>query len=326
MNNDFNLLYESRIRNLLIQTETERKKLLLANLFRISIPLLIVLVELIIVNIFVADRSNKFEGVIAYVFTFIFVASLSTLIYFISKSKEITRAFIVYFKRKVISPMIRSINSSLEYFPERSFTLNEILGSKLFYFNKWSGEDYVSGVIGETKIDFCELHLRSETTSHDDEKTKTKVETTFRGVFFKADFNKDFSGETVIGRDRRDTTILGKIVASIYTGKNTVKLEDPEFEKEFDVKSTDQVEARYILSPALMQRLVSFKREHQLNITLSFIKSNIFIAIPIKKDLFEPKIISSNVNPQMMKYYFEVLQMLIDIVDDLNLNTRIWSK
>ena len=40
-----------------------------------------------------------------------------------------------------------------------------------------------------------------------------------------------------------------------------VKLEDPEFEKHFVVSGEDQVEARYILSTCLMQRLTDFRNK-----------------------------------------------------------------
>ena len=40
-----------------------------------------------------------------------------------------------------------------------------------------------------------------------------------------------------------------------------IELEDPEFMEHFRVYSTDQVEARYILSPSMMERLLAFRRE-----------------------------------------------------------------
>ena len=43
-----------------------------------------------------------------------------------------------------------------------------------------------------------------------------------------------------------------------HGGRDVVKLEDPEFEKEFVVYAHDQVEARYVLSPSLMRRLLEF--------------------------------------------------------------------
>ena len=71
-----------------------------------------------------------------------------------------------------------------------------------------------------------------------------------------ADFNKNFNGHTVVLPDTAEK-ILGKFGQSLQSMSSRgelVKLEDPEFEKEFCVYGDDQVEARYILSPALMKR------------------------------------------------------------------------
>ena len=38
-----------------------------------------------------------------------------------------------------------------------------------------------------------------------------------------------------------------------FSKRQLIKLEDPEFEKLFAVYGDDQIEARYILTPALMQ-------------------------------------------------------------------------
>ena len=54
-----------------------------------------------------------------------------------------------------------------------------------------------------------------------------------------------------------------------------VKLENPEFESEFAVYSDDQIESRYILSPSLMERILSFKKQTKKSIQLSFIDSRL---------------------------------------------------
>jgi hypothetical protein len=105
-----------------------------------------------------------------------------------------------------------------------------------------------------------------------------------------------------------------------------VKLEDIEFEKSFAVYGTDQIEARYILSTALMQRIMGFKKKTGKDISMSFIDSNVFIGIPVAKDLFEAPLFSSLVNYSMIEEYYQYLALCISIVEDLDLNTRIWTK
>ena len=105
-----------------------------------------------------------------------------------------------------------------------------------------------------------------------------------------------------------------------------VKLEDPEFEKHFVVYSKDQIEARYILSTSLMRRIVDFKKKTKKDIHLSFVGSKVYVAISYVRDLFEPRVFQTLLSFEPIQQYFEDLSLAIGIVDDLNLNTRIWTK
>ena len=105
-----------------------------------------------------------------------------------------------------------------------------------------------------------------------------------------------------------------------------VKLEDPEFERHFSVYSNDQIEARYILSMSLMKRIVDFKQRTGRKIYMSFVGSKVFVAISYRRNLFEPRIFKTLLDFEPIRQYFEDLELAIGIVDDLNLNTRIWSK
>jgi hypothetical protein len=59
---------------------------------------------------------------------------------------------------------------------------------------------------------------------------------------------------------------------------------------------------------------------------LSFAASKLHVAIAYKKNLFEPKLFQSVLNMQTMQEYLEDLLLVVSIVEELNLNTRIWSK
>ena len=50
------------------------------------------------------------------------------------------------------------------------------------------------------------------------------------------------------------------------------------------------------------------------------------MAIPYTKNLFEPKVFRTVLDFKLVQGYFEDLQLMIGIIDDLNLNTRIWNK
>jgi hypothetical protein len=76
----------------------------------------------------------------------------------------------------------------------------------------------------------------------------------------------------------------------------------------------------------MMERLTELKEKSGSKIYLSFIASKIFIAIPLNKDLFEPNVFSSGIKQDYLRNYYDSLHLITGIVEDLNLNTRIWTK
>ena len=67
-----------------------------------------------------------------------------------------------------------------------------------------------------------------------------------------------------------------------------VKLEDVVFSKKWKVYANDQVEARYVLTPALMERMLAVKKLFYGNrLDFSFWRNNLLIAVHTGKDMFE---------------------------------------
>ena len=65
-------------------------------------------------------------------------------------------------------------------------------------------------------------------------------------------------------------------------------LEDPEFERIFEVYTTDQVESRYLLTPDLMQKLVDMEKVfHGGKLKCCFDDGELLITLQ-GSDLFEP--------------------------------------
>ena len=55
-------------------------------------------------------------------------------------------------------------------------------------------------------------------------------------------------------------------------------MEDPEFQKQFEVYCDDQITARYVLTPAFMQRLKKLNERHKGQVYIAINKYNIVIA------------------------------------------------
>jgi len=241
--------------------------------------------------------------------------------------KILIRSYVAEFKSLVIERIVHFIDVNLAYSPKSCIPKSTFMLSKIFTTkpNRYKGDDFVSGKVGATKIQFSELHAEYESGSGKNRHRHT----VFRGLFFIGDFNKHFTGQTVVLPDTAEKLFgrLGRKLQSLNISRDQlINLEDPEFERHFVVYGSDQVEARYILSTSLMARIMDFKKKTGRKIHLSFIGSMVFVAASYTRSLFEPRLFRTLLDFGPIRQYFEDLQLAVGIVDDLNLNTRIWSK
>jgi hypothetical protein len=255
-----------------------------------------------------------------------------------SKATEWRNAF----KYRVMTRLVKLFHPSLNYYPHRAIAEQEYHLSMLFHNSpdpdRYRGEDYIEGVIDKTDIRLSELHTEYRQVTYDSKgRRREHWVTIFRGLFISADFHKHFHGVTLVLPDTEQSWLggFGQWLQSISAKLGNqpgelVKMEDPEFERLFKVFSTDQVEARYILTPNMIRRIVDFRNRTKSQVRLSFIASRVFVAISTYHNYFEPPSLFAPadklLDPSTLAQYFEELKFALAVVDELNLNTRIWTK
>ncbi|MAM95997.1 DUF3137 domain-containing protein [Parvibaculum sp.] len=116
-------------------------------------------------------------------------------------------------------------------------------------YDRKSLEDHVSGEVDGVPFELAEAFLEKKVRRD----KRDDYELVFRGLVARYAFPKRFSGRTVIRGNRGS---LFNVLNHAGVDGERVHLEDPRFEKRFDVFSSDQVEARYLLTPAFMERLM----------------------------------------------------------------------
>jgi hypothetical protein len=317
---DFGEYYRTHLLPVLEELEARRKAV--SKTFRVIVVSVVVVVSSLA---FAVWRFSVHPAVLlAALLVGVAVCAISWLV--------LTRGFVPEFKRRVIGGIVRFCDPGLTYTPERHVSRSRFQGSEVFQhtIDRFRGEDHVCGRIGATEVEFSEVHAEYKTTTRDSKgHTTTHWHTIFKGLFFIADFNKHFRGTTVVLPDAAERIFgfLGSKLQSMnFMRGELVKLEDPEFEREFVVYGDDQIEARYILSTSLMARITDFKRRTGKQTYLSFARSNVHVAISTDKDMFEPRIFRTLLDPALIEDYLHDLQLALGIVEDLDLNTRIWTK
>ena len=222
-----------------------------------------------------------------------------------------TDSFTFKFKRKVIRSIVESCG--LTYHPG-GFVENDYLYMIYdFDIDKYSGNDLIFGQIEGVRVKFSDVEAIS--IKEDLYRNKTH-RVLFAGLLFVADFPKRLKAVTQIcsGTDEfRD-----------YGGKRA-RMDDAEFERYFRVYATDQIEARYALTPSLMENLKLLKMRFHRPINIVLTGDKICMAIRTGRDNFEPDLRRPLVGKGANRFYKDEIGGFLRIVEELRLNRKIWA-
>lgn len=238
-------------------------------------------------------------------------------------------------KDEVIVPMVRWLAPELTYDPKGSLDLELAKRSNLIpRYDSMKGEDYFRGRLGQTELEFCELKVTYETVKREGGERKVERHEV-NGLFLVASANKAFMGETHIYPDYAEAIIGDSAARMLSTnhlksGLHLIHLEDPAFENLFKVYCTDDVEAHYLLTPSLMARLTAYREKVGWDVHLSFQDSRLYAYFPPTEGkafmLFDVGGFNNLADFDVMKRIYDELAMALGIVEELNLNTRIWGE
>ncbi|WP_331775819.1 DUF3137 domain-containing protein [Sulfurospirillum sp. 1612] len=259
---------------------------------------------------------------------FIMMLSINALIAF-GMYRYLMRGYKDDFKDNVILPLIHHIDANLVYMKKSHIDQKSFEQSKIFTETPdgLSGNDYIYGKIDDIMIELSDVHAWKKERNA---KNKITIKTLFKGLFIVSEFNKSFKGTTVVLPDVAQSS-FGNLVGGWLQSHNLhredlVKMDNVLFEQQFVVYGSDQIEARYILSHALMKRLLEFQERSKHRICVSFVNAKIYLAIEYNKDLFEPSVFRSLLEYKTALEYIATLHLAIGIVEELQLNEKLWSK
>ena len=177
-------------------------------------------------------------------------------------------------------------------------------------------EDKIYGSHDDVRFELAECRLHRIQRSG---RTTSYVEV-YHGVLFNFTFPKRFSGKTLV---LRDSGSIGNFFKGI--GKeNRIRLEDPRFEKMFEVYGTDQVEARYLLTPTFMERLMELAELFgQKSVELAFEGDNLLLSIRVSEDQFEGGgMFRRMTDVSRIETLVRELCAVFDVVETLKLNLK----
>jgi len=233
------------------------------------------------------------------------------------------RQFRTTFKPHVIDLLLDFIDDgpnygTLNYEPKKKVSKKKFMASQLFASKAYDyqGEDYISGRVGELEFELSELSVRELS------KVRNRLNYVFKGVFLYSRFFNSINGSIIVLPRKFKQYLSRSMKAATISGAELLEegsLSEP-FEKAFMTYASPSAPVVALLSDKMQQTIVDFRTRTGKEIYVSFIKSDIYIAVTEPKDMLEPYIFQSNVSFELVREFFEDIDLLIGIVEDFDKN------
>ncbi|MDA3052664.1 DUF3137 domain-containing protein [Campylobacter sp. JMF_01 NE2] len=247
------------------------------------------------------------------------ITSLLLKIYEIIYLLDFKEWFKYKFKKQLMREIIKDISPNLVYEPHKFIKFSEFDIPQLYsggVLDSYNGNDLVYGEVGGVKIKFSDLKFSKIAPTLERQLIKNKV--MFFGVLFIAEFNKYFKTRVAV-LDNYD-----EFASSHFT---KTKMDNAYFNDTFTTYCTDEVGARYILTPALMEKMLNLREMLNTKCNFCFFDNKIYIYLNFNRDSFEKidyhkPIIGEN---SISEEYKNEIMQFIDIVNHLKLNSKIFK-
>lgn len=245
------------------------------------------------------------------------------------------------YKEIVVRPVFKMLNTNWNYDPKGTVSIDAVRNSHIFGpIVDISCDDYMSGSIGKTDFECCDLVTYGKAYNENNEEIKRE---NFRGFFLHADFNKKLNG-----------TVLVKPAPKVLLdlGSARVKMENPEFDKKFEVYTNmhnvlnavgggsvsdimaaargmssieNHTEARYVITPRMMEAILNIEKSIGYRPVISFTENRVNFGFLTGKELFEANI-NKPISFKDIEEVFNLFTLIEVVINEMDLNTRIWTK
>lgn len=176
-------------------------------------------------------------------------------------------------------------------------------------FDRSDFEDRVAGQRQDRDFEIYEAHLEEEHTDSDGD---TSWSTVFHGQLFCIDYHRAFLGRTILQRDAGFANRFTKPGREYQQ----VGLASPEFERAFEAWSTDQVEARYLLDPVVLERFKELERLYEgKNLRAAFADGKLYIAMETGDGLGVGSMFQEMDGRQRVELILREFATIFDLVD-----------
>ena len=264
---------------------------------------IIVAVVVIIIGFVI---SKFFYRYYRYYNTYIFLFSICIVFIYASKSKKGSRYNLI-FKEKVIKTLVKEYSSKLTFENNRGIAPITYSQAEFERFDKYESEDLISGTLeGGYIINIGEVKTQRVTRDQDGDRT---TETLFHGLFANVKLDKIL----------RASIKIRKNGITLFKGQEKLEMDSGEFERKFNVYTTDKIVAMQLLTADVMQMLLDFKERNNITPEITIKRNNLYIRFSTG-EVFEGTLMKSALDYSTLKKYFDIINFTLNLIECFSKN------
>ena len=251
-------------------------------------------------GLFLLNNAYKFFPIIFMLIGLLMIDTFIIIICNVFLSKK-SREYSNLFKEKVIDTLLKNFFNEVDYIPKKPMPEQIYKEGKYDgYYNRYYSDDYMEGIIdNKYSIKMAEIETEHEETKTDsDGNTKTETTTIFSGLFAKINIGKSINNEL---RIKQNGTVFKK---------NRLDMDSEEFEKYFDVVSTNDIVGMQLLTHDVMEILVDYRNLLNRYFDI-FIKDNIMYIRLHVGSMFEARINKKTaIDKELVERYYNTVEFI----------------
>ena len=231
-----------------------------------------------------------------------------------------------FYKDVFVRAAIREVGPNFSYDPNTGISRKEFRKIGIYSPDEFRAEDQISGIYNGVKFNLSEaIRIPNGATLEIGDSAALNLLSAivfawgamkdmqaFSGSVLVCEFYKKFSGQTIVASRTPNTKFLGE----------KEQMDDTLFNDEFRVFTDDKVEARYLLTPAFMERLreLKIKFAGEMGVSAAFMDDKFYLFLNGAKNKFETTLFSLPPSLEDAAEIKNKISELLSIIDELNLN------
>ena len=302
--------------------EESRKKAKIENRHNICIFIIMLLVNLII-NIWVFKLIEKVSFELAGGLFTVSLAIFAAIKHRGGKSK--IERYAHDFKERVVGKLVKSFDDGFSFNPDEGIESEIYDDGEFEQYDKYTSEDLIKGTLRNG----CKFEMSEVLTEKKDNlEGKDKYNQVFSGLLAKVETPKTFDKYLYLRKDIKDQGFFTKILsAKLPFDEMRIEVDPKEFEKMFDIYSSDKEIVMKLFTLEIKEMLMRFQTEMKMSFEITMKNNTMYIRFRCGKMFENAKLSKYSLDKETIyKYYkmldfsFELTNKLIELLNETTYN------